>query len=90
AMDIHNRIRAFDPTPGAYALHRGKRLKLFGSSMADGAGKPGEILAASREGLTIACGDGAVCLTDVQPEGKKRMPAAAFAHGYRVETGGVL
>lgn len=90
AAAIHNRIRALDPAPGAYAMHQGKRLKLFGSSVAEGAGKPGEILAASQAGLTIACGDGAVNLTEVQPEGKNRMPAAAFARGYRIETGGVL
>jgi methionyl-tRNA formyltransferase len=90
AAAIHNRVRALDPLPGAYALHRGKRLKLFGSSLNDNKGQPGEILAVGSEGMTIACGQSSVTLNEVQPEGKGRMPATAFARGYQIEIGGIL
>lgn len=90
AAAIHNRVRALDPAPGAYAIHSGKRLKLFGSSLNDGQNQPGRIIAITPAGMTISCGRGAVTLAEVQPEGKSRMSAAAFARGYQIEIGGSL
>lgn len=90
AATIHNRIRALDPFPGAYTLYQGKRLKLFGSRSAIGRGVPGEILSVTKDGMSVACGEGAVLISQVQPEGKIRMPADAFARGYQINTGGII
>ena len=89
APDLARQIRAFDPRPGAWCECRGAPLKLFGARPADHSGRPGEVLAAG-ETLAIACGDGAVEVSDVQPAGKSRMTARAFANGRRVGVGEVL
>ena len=90
AERVHALVRGLDPFPGAYVLHNGKRLKLFGCSLAEGAGAPGMVLAVDKSGITVACGSGAVLLRQVQPEGKGRMEAAAFARGHQIKEGGTL
>ena len=93
-----NRIRAFAPKPGAFALlppeFGAKRLKVLEAlvvpappSASDAA--PGEtLLASAKEGLVVASGDGeALRLITVQPEGKRPMDAAAFLSGHRVNAG---
>ncbi len=79
AERIARRIRAFDPFPGATAAWGGDTLKLWHARPASGQGAPGEVLAASAEGLTVACGDGAVQVTELQRPGGKRLTAAQFA-----------
>ena len=86
APEIHNRVRGFDPWPGAFTTFGGKRLQVRRCVLAEGAGEPGEILAAS-DVLTVACGSGAIAATEVQPDGKARMTAAAFVNGYRAKVG---
>jgi methionyl-tRNA formyltransferase len=81
AEEVHNHIRGLSPFPGAWfeiAL-AGKpvRVKALRSTMANGSGAPGTLL----DGLTIACGEGAVRLTQVQREGKGAMDAATFLRG---------
>lgn len=78
AFQVHNLIRALDPVPGAYTLFRNKRLKLFGSSLGQGQGEPGELLQITADALEIACQEGSVWITMVQPEGKARMSVADF------------
>lgn len=90
AAKLHNHIRALDPFPGAYVLSGGKRLKLFGSSLITGEGSPGQVLAMDNGTLSIACGKGAIRIAAVQPEGKKKMEAAAFARGRKLEIGGKI
>lgn len=78
---IHNRIRAFSPKPGAWCWTQGgKRLKIFRTRPVSGEGTPGQVLSA--EGI-IACGSGALKLLEVQPEGKKAMPAADWLRGQK-------
>lgn len=89
AAQLHNLIRALDPAPGAYTLFRGKRLKLFGSSLAHGSGAPGEIIGIDAA-LEIACREGSLKIAAVQPEGKAKMPAADFIRGYQIKLGGSL
>ena len=88
AEKFHAMVCGLDPFPGAYVLRGGKRLKLFGCSLAEGSGQPGEVLECSEEGLCVACGSGAVLIREVQPEGKNRMSSAAFARGYQIKKGG--
>ena len=87
AAETHNRIRGLSPAPSAYAMLAGKRVKLHASRIGTGSGKPGEILSIGKQGIEVACGEGSVVLTSLQPEGKGRMDAASFANGLRGKEG---
>ena len=89
AADIARQIRAFDPRPGAWCECRGQPLKLCGARLSARRGAPGQVLDAG-ETLVVACGDGAIEVTDVQPAGKARMTALAFSNGRKVAAGDVL
>jgi methionyl-tRNA formyltransferase len=81
AQEVHNHIRGLSPFPGAWfeleLAGKPVRVKALRSSLASGSGKPGTLL----DGLSIACGTGAVRLTQVQREGKGAMDAAVFMRG---------
>jgi len=81
AEDVHNHIRGLSPFPGAWfeieLAGKPVRVKALRSTFVTGTGAPGTLLA----DLTIACGTGAVRLTQVQREGKSAMDAAAFLRG---------
>ena len=83
AAHIDAQIRGLSPFPGAWTTVGGKRLKLLLSRVANGAGTPGEVL----DGLKVACGDGAVEISRVQPEGKGPMDAADWLRGARIAPG---
>ena len=89
AVRVHNLIRGMSPHPGAFTRHEGRELKLIRSRMAAGEGRPGEVVEAG-ERLAVACGEGAVELTEVQQEGRRRMSATDFLHGYPLSEGDVL
>lgn len=92
ATEIHNQIRGLDPWPVAQTTFMGKNLKLFRSEIAQdlGSGKAGEVLP-MKNGMAVFCGDGkAVIVHEVQYEGKKRMNAADFLRGCRIENGQIL
>lgn len=90
ARDVANAIRAYDPHPGAFALHNGGDLKLFGATvMASANGEPGQLLESS-DRLVIACGHGAVAIQEVQPAGKRRMTAADWLRGRGGAPGTIL
>ena len=82
AEEVHNLIRGLSPFPGAwFELELGGkpvRIKALRSTVADASGAPGTLIG---EDLTIACGSGAVRLTQVQREGKGAMDAATFLRG---------
>jgi methionyl-tRNA formyltransferase len=75
AAVIARRLRAFDPFPGGTATLAGESLKVWRAELVDGSGAPGEVIAA---GPVVACGEGALRLTELQRAGGKRGPAAAF------------
>jgi methionyl-tRNA formyltransferase len=79
---VHNRIRGLSPFPGAWCEAeiggRKERIKLLHSALAEGAGAPGAIVG---DDLTIACGDGAVRLVEVQRAGKQAVDGTAFLRG---------
>lgn len=89
ATEIECSIRGFNPWPVAHTTFRDKTLKLWQATVAPpGYTRAGEIVAISHDGILIGCGqDTRLRLTDVQAEGKKRMPADAFARGQHVEPG---
>jgi methionyl-tRNA formyltransferase len=84
---IERKIRAFNPWPGAFTLlrdvtGRDRKLKIFGARMIGAARMaPGEILR-SEDSIAIAGNDGALSLSEVQLEGKRRMSAAEFLRGH--------
>ena len=86
AAGVARHVRAFDPAPGAWTTLDGSLLKLFGAREADRSGEPGQVLAAGDQ-LVIAAGTGAIEVAGVQPAGKPRMPAAAWARGRGVNAG---
>jgi len=89
ATEISNRLRGFQPWPGAYTGFRGKVLHFTAVRPAGGAAAlaPGE-LRAEHERLFVGCGQGTVLeIQELQPEGKKCMPARDFIHGYRPRPG---
>lgn len=91
SLDLHRMIRAFAYKPGVRARFRDKLL-LIGAARwrPDIAGSPGEIVAVEKKGFTVACGEGGLFLTEVQPECKACMPAASFIAGYRPQVGECL
>lgn len=87
AADIVNRLRGFQPWPGAYTSFREKQLQVLAARPAQAALSPGE-LKVENERLLAGCGQNtALELLEVQPEGKKRMPARDFINGYRPRPG---
>ncbi len=90
AEHIHNWVRGMNPWPGAwFVTSGGKKLKVNQCRVAASAGEaPGTVLATKP--LTVACGEGAVQLLQVVPEGKKPMEGTAFAAGQRLKTGDLL
>jgi len=87
AQEILNRLRGFQPWPGAYTSFRGKNLHIWAAQPIDRLMAASEVLVESGC-LIVGCGAGsALQLLEVQMEGKKRMAAADFVHGYQPRTG---
>jgi methionyl-tRNA formyltransferase len=88
AQEISNRLRGFQPWPGAFTIFRGKQLTIHGVRAGAGiAIAPGELIY-SQDALYVGAGHGtALELLEVQLEGKKRMTARDFANGYRPAAG---
>jgi methionyl-tRNA formyltransferase len=85
AREVQNRLRGFQPWPGAYTRFRGKNLKFIAVKPAGvGSALPPAELKIEGERLLAGCGDGTVLeLLQIQPEGKKAMTAREFINGYR-------
>ncbi len=94
AAAIGQRIRAFDPFPGASTHLQGEAIKVWSYEI-DSCSRLsnercGQILASDPEGVTVACGDGALRLTTLQRAGGKRLPVADFLRGFPLPVGQVL
>ncbi len=90
AMELYNRIRGFFPWPGcSFEWPRGseKRVKVLKAVPTSGSGEAGTMISNDPRHLIVACGSGALQLIEVQPEGKKPMPAAAFLNGAHLAPG---
>ncbi len=86
-------IRGATPIPGAFAYLGGKMLKIFNATPVDKKGTPGEVIECDARGegsFTVACGEGALLIRGVIPEGKGRMTAGDFLRGRKIEVGSVL
>ncbi|GAB4560473.1 MAG: methionyl-tRNA formyltransferase [Geothermobacteraceae bacterium] len=87
AERIHNLVRGLDPWPSAYSWLDGQLLKIYGTRVVEGAGVPGTLIDSGTEGLTVACGEGALLIREVQLAGKRRMPVADFLRGQPLAPG---
>ncbi|CAE6880286.1 10-formyltetrahydrofolate:L-methionyl-tRNA(fMet) N-formyltransferase [Pseudomonas marincola] len=83
AVELELLIRAFNPWPICQSSLNGAALKVHAAKLGEGSGKPGEILAASKEGLTVACGSGALLLTRLQLPGGKALNFADLYNSRR-------
>ena len=94
---VCGQLRGVDPWPGGYTLlpsgiagPEPTLLKLFLPRVSSGSGRPGEILGVDRDGLHIACGDGAVVIAEAQLPGRKRLPMQALCAGLKLPRGTIL
>ena len=86
AQALHNQVRGLIPWPCATMGLQGKTVKVFRTQIGEEtAAAPGTIVAADKKGIAVACGDGRVLrITELQPEGGKRMAAAAYLAGHPI------
>ncbi len=91
ATVIHNHVRGFNPWPGCYCVMPGstdsQTVRVLRTRVCEGSGAPGVALAFGKEGPVIACGEGALELVEMQPEGRRRMSGAAYLRGHPLNIG---
>ena len=88
AKEIACQARGLDPWPSAYTDYAGGTLKIYRARPAVGEGDPGTVLRSSaKEGLFVACGEGALEVLEMQAPGGKRMSARAYLAGKKIEPG---
>jgi methionyl-tRNA formyltransferase len=92
ATEIANRVRAFQPWPASYTIHRGGRLIIWhakATAVTEGStGEPAQIVSVDRTSITVACAKQTYLqIMEVQPEGKRRMPARDFLNGAHLQIG---
>ena len=93
AQEVHNLIRGFNPAPSTFTkLPNGKSLKIWGSKMTakNSTAAAGTVIETGKHSFFVACGEGVLEITEVQPESKKRMPAQVFLNGRGVQEGDLL
>jgi methionyl-tRNA formyltransferase len=84
---VHNHIRGLSPFPGAWFETESTRVKVLRSTLAQGSGAPGTVL---DDQLTVACGEGAVRLLELQRAGRQAMKAEEFLRGTPMKQGSRL
>jgi len=89
---IESFIRGMSPWPGAFTFWKNTRLKIFGSEVAATAtpGVPGTVLGGMPDRLTVATGDGALSILELQSASGNRLPASEFLRGFRIRPGDLL
>ncbi len=88
-LDIYNQIRALDPKPGGFALLDGKVVKIFASKISDSfftQRQMGEISRIYKDGIGVNTKDGEIIITEIQPDGKKRMLVKDYLNGNHEKT----
>ena len=87
AIELDRHIRAFNPFPGAQALFGGQTVKLWQASPVAGSGPLGSVLAVDKKHVVIACGAGALAVSELQKAGGKRLPVQQFLAGHPLKVG---
>lgn len=86
AQEICNRLRGFQPWPGAFTTFRGKNLQVWDAAVSEKSARPGEF-SVDGDHWRVGCKASTLELLEIQLEGKKRMAVGDFIHGYRPQTG---
>jgi methionyl-tRNA formyltransferase len=89
AVSVARQVRAYDPAPGAWSILGEHEVKCFGPRVVGDRGAAGAILRTEPE-LVVGTGDGAVAIAEVQPAGKRRMPAREWSRGRGAVAGGTF
>lgn len=87
AQELDRHVRAFNPFPGAQARFAGQTVKIWRAEPLAGQGEIGQVLAVDRERIVIACGDGALAVSELQKAGGKRLPVREFLAGHPLKVG---
>ncbi|EGK11177.1 methionyl-tRNA formyltransferase [Kingella kingae] len=87
---VARKIRAFNPVPTVWTEWQGKPMKIWAAHAVAQNGSAGTVLAVDANGIVVACGSGAICITELQVAGSKRMTAAAFLAGRELAIGALF
>lgn len=100
AQEIHNQIRALNPHPGSFTTFHQENLKIWKSCLlasdlsslkpVESVSVPGEVVSVEKEGIVLQTGSGQILVQEVQPAGKRTMPARDFFLGRRAQVGEIL
>ena len=92
AEKLERYVRGLNPWPGTYTFRDGQMLKIWAAEVCDGSyeAMPGTVVAVDKNSFSVQTGSGALRVTEVQPQGKRRMSAEEYLRGYRLEQGLVL
>lgn len=90
AAQVRHHIRGFQPWPGAFTMIGNQRLKILVARVEPARGEPGRVLEIGGEGPLVACGEQALRLLEVQPEGRPAMPGRAYVNGCPLAPGQIL
>lgn len=89
SLEIHNKVRGFNPKPGAWTTFRGKHMKILRTALfneiPDSLPRPGRLIAFHKGRLLAGTGDGILEILQIQPETKKPMDGLSFINGYRLK-----
>lgn len=81
ALQIERNIRSFNPWPMCFTQMGGQTVKIHQAQVMLQSGDPGQILSSDKNGVVVACGEHALCITQLQPQGKKPMAINDFLNG---------
>lgn len=87
AEKVVRMIKAASPQPAAYCTFSGGILNIYNAEVCSGVGAAGEVLFADKRGICVACGSGAVIISELQSSGGKRISGADFANGRKIKAG---
>lgn len=92
AESLARRVRAFDPWPGTFTIYQGRQIKVLKAlaESSKGAKESGIIIKADKDGILVACREGALRILELQPPGKKPMTASQYLAGHPLATGSRL
>ena len=92
AEKLERYVRGLNPWPGTYTFRDGQMLKIWAAEVCDGSNEamPGTVVAVDKNSFSVQTGSGVLRVTEVQPQGKRRMSAEEYLRGYRLEQGFVL
>ena len=87
AVEIERLIRGLNPWPSAFTFVNGKQLKIWKATVVDKSGEAGTVIDVNKNVFTIACGENALEINELQIKKKKRMAVSDFLRGYQLEAG---